>query len=159
MMKTSETIAFYPGSFSPFTLGHESILLRALQIFDKVILAIGINDSKRCYFTSKQRIDMLRDLYADNPCVEVVTYSDLTVLAAQRHKATAILRGIRSIADFEYEKNLADINCNLTHIDTVFFFSDPQYSHISSSMVRELLRYNYPVEPFIPKKLKLPKSI
>ncbi|MCD7711030.1 MAG: pantetheine-phosphate adenylyltransferase [Porphyromonadaceae bacterium] len=158
-MKTSETTAFYPGSFDPFTLGHESILLRALQIFDKVILAIGVNDSKHYYFTLEQRIDMLQDLYTDNPCVEVVTYSDLTVLAAQRHKATAILRGIRSATDFEYEKNLADINRSLTHIDTVFFFSEPQYSHISSSMVRELLRYNYPVESFIPQNLKLPKGI
>ena len=124
-MKTSEKIAFYPGTFDPFTLGHASITRRALQI-------------------------------ASDPRVEVIAYNDLTVVEAQRQNVTAILRGIRSIADFEYEKTIADLNRDISGIETLLLFTEPQYAHISSSVVRELLRYNQPVKQFIPKNLKLP---
>ena len=155
-MKTSEEIAFYPGTFDPFTLGHASITRRALQIFDKVIIAVGINDAKRCLYTPDQRVNMLRELFASDPRVEVIAYNDLTVVEAQRQNVTAILRGIRSIADFEYEKTIADLNRDISGIETLLLFTEPQYAHISSSVVRELLRYNQPVKQFIPKNLKLP---
>jgi len=99
---------------------------------------------------------MLRELFASDPRVEVIAYNDLTVVEAQRQNVTAILRGIRSIADFEYEKTIADLNRDISGIETLLLFTEPQYAHISSSVVRELLRYNQPVKQFIPKNLKLP---
>ena len=155
-MKTSEKTAFYPGTFDPFTLGHESVTRRALQIFDKVIVAISINDAKRCLFTPGQRVEMLQKLFADEPRVEVITYDNLTVIEAKKREATAILRGIRSIADFEYEKTIADLNRDISGIETLLLFTEPQYAHISSSVVRELLRFNQPVKQFIPQNLVLP---
>lgn len=157
-MKTSEKIAFYPGTFDPFTLGHESVTRRALHIFDKVIVAIGINDAKRCLFSPEQRVEMLQKLFAEEPRVEVITYDNLTVDEARKQGATAILRGIRSIADFEYEKTIADLNRDIAGIETLLLFTEPRYAHISSSVVRELMRFGQPVGQFIPTGLVLPDT-
>ena len=99
---------------------------------------------------------MLQKLFADEPRVEVITYDNLTVIEAKKREATAILRGIRSIADFEYEKTIADLNRDISGIETLLLFTEPQYAHISSSVVRELLRFNQPVKQFIPQNLVLP---
>ena len=154
-MKTSEKTAFYPGTFDPFTLGHESVTRRALQIFDKVIVAIGINDAKRCLFTPGQRVEMLRNLFADEPRVKVITYDNLTVIEAKKREATAILRGIRSIADFEYEKTIADLNRDISGIETLLLFTEPELTCVSSTIVRELLSFGKDISQFVPEGMRL----
>ncbi|MBQ8424237.1 MAG: pantetheine-phosphate adenylyltransferase [Coprobacter sp.] len=156
MKKTSEKTAFYPGTFDPFTLGHYSVTRRALQIFDKVIIAVGVNEAKRCLYTPQQRVDMLRKFFADEPRIEVISYCELTVTAARKAQASVILRGIRSVADFEYEKTIADLNRDLSGMDTLLLFTEPAYAHISSSAVRELLHFNQSIDQFIPEGLELP---
>ncbi len=155
-MKTCNKIAFYPGTFDPFTIGHQSLVNRALRIFDKIIIAVGINEAKKCLYTTKQRVDMITNLYADNPHIKVIDYDGLTVTAAQNARATAILRGIRSTIDFEYEKSIADINRDIAGIETVLLYTEPAYAHISSSIIRELIRLNQPITQFIPKGMQLP---
>ena len=155
-MKTSEKIAFFPGSFDPFTLGHLSVVRRALSLFDKIVVAIGVNENKRSLYTPQQREAMLQRLFAEEPRVEVFVYERLTVDAAKKCGATAILRGVRSIADFEYEKNIADLNRDLSGIETVLLFTEPAYAHITSTAVRELIRYGQSVGRFVPEKLQLP---
>ena len=110
---SSKRIAVFPGTFDPFTLGHMSIVSRGLELLDEVVIAIGINDSKRTYFTVEQRLEMLRDLFRDNPRIRVVSYDSLTIDLAKQWNARFILRGIRSVNDFEYEKTIADVNRKL----------------------------------------------
>ena len=117
---------------------------------DEIVIAIGINEKKKTYYTLEQRIEAIRRLYADEPRVRVVSYSGLTVDVAQREKAQFILRRIRSVIDFEYEKSIADVNRQLTGIETLLLFTEPAYAHVSSSVVRELLHFGKDVSPFIP---------
>lgn len=148
--------AIFPGSFDPFTQGHYSVVERALHLFDEVVIAIGINVQKKPLFTVDERVDMLRGLYADESRVQVVAYSGLTVDLAKECNAQFILRGVRSIIDFEYEKSIADVNRNISGIETVLLFTEPQYAHISSSVVRELISYGRNVEDFLPQQMVLP---
>ena len=143
-------IAFFPGTFDPFTIGHKSLVERGLTCVDEIVIAIGINEKKKTYYTLEQRIEAIRRLYADEPRVRVISYSGLTVDVAQREKAQFILRGIRSVIDFEYEKSIADVNRQLTGIETLLLFTEPAYAHVSSSVVRELLHFGKDVSPFIP---------
>ena len=143
-------IALFPGTFDPFTIGHKSLVERGLTCVDEIVIAIGINEKKKTYYTLEQRIEAIRRLYADEPRVRVVSSSGLTVDVAQREKAQFILRGIRSVIDFEYEKSIADVNRQLTGIETLLLFTEPAYAHVSSSVVRELLHFGKDVSPFIP---------
>lgn len=143
-------IALFPGTFDPFTIGHKSLVERGLTCVDEIVIAIGINEKKKTYYTLEQRIEAIRRLYADEPRVRVISYSGLTVDVAQREKAQFILRGIRSVIDFEYEKSIADVNRQLTGIETLLLFTEPAYAHVSSSVVRELLHFGKDVSPFIP---------
>ena len=143
-------IALFPGTFDPFTIGHKSLVERGLTCVDEIVIAIGINEKKKTYYTLEQRIEAIRRLYADEPRVRIVSYSGLTVDVAQREKAQFILRGIRSVIDFEYEKSIADVNRQLTGIETLLLFTEPAYAHVSSSVVRELLHFGKDVSPFIP---------
>lgn len=143
-------IALFPGTFDPFTIGHKSLVERGLTCVDEIVIAIGINEKKKTYYTLEQRIEAIRRLYADEPRVRVISYSGLTVDVAQREKARFILRGIRSVIDFEYEKSIADVNRQLTGIETLLLFTEPAYAHISSSVVRELLHFGKDVSQFIP---------
>ena len=152
---SSKRIAVFPGTFDPFTLGHMSIVSRGLELLDEVVIAIGINDSKRTYFTVEQRLEMLRDLFRDNPRIRVVSYDSLTIDLAKQWNARFILRGIRSVNDFEYEKTIADVNRKLSGVETINFFTEPELTHISSTIVRELLRFGHSVDEFVPKGLKL----
>ena len=151
---SSKRIAVFPGTFDPFTLGHMSIVSRGLELLDEVVIAIGINDSKRTYFTVEQRLEMLRDLFRDNPRIRVVSYDSLTIDLAKQWNARFILRGIRSVNDFEYEKTIADVNRKLSGVETIIF-TEPELTHISSTIVRELLRFGHSVDEFVPKGLKL----
>ena len=144
-------IALFPGTFDPFTLGHQSLVKRVLTCADAVVIAIGINEKKQTYYTLEQRVEAIRNLYADEPRVKVITYSGLTVDVAQQEGACFILRGVRSVIDFEYEKAIADVNRQLTGIETLLLFTEPAYAHISSSVVRELLHFGKDVSAFLPK--------
>ena len=144
-------IALFPGTFDPFTLGHQSLVKRVLTCADAVVIAIGINEKKQTYYTLEQRVAAIRALYAEEPRVKVITYSGLTVDVAQQEQASFILRGVRSVIDFEYEKAIADVNRQLTGIETLLLFTEPAYAHISSSVVRELLHFGRDVSAFLPK--------
>ncbi|MGN0231892.1 MAG: pantetheine-phosphate adenylyltransferase [Muribaculaceae bacterium] len=150
-----QRIAIFPGSFDPFTIGHWSIVNRALDMFDQIVIAIGRNDAKHSMFSTDRRIVQISSLYEDNPKVKVVAYEGLTVNAAQQYGARFILRGVRMIQDFEYEKNLAEVNRSLTGIETVLLYTLPEHSHISSSIVRELLRYGCDVSRLLPPGMTL----
>lgn len=150
---SNKKIALFPGTFDPFTIGHQSIIERALSLFDEIIIAIGINDSKRTYFTLEERVRMIRRLYQDNPQIKVDSYDYLTVDYARENDARYILRGIRSVNDFEYEKTIADVNRAISGVETVILFTEPEYTHISSTIVRELMRYNKDVKEFVPAGL------
>ena len=118
-----QRIAIFPGSFDPYTIGHASIVDRALPLFDKIVVAIGVNRNKRSFLTEEQRIRMIADLYADEPKVEVISYDGLTVDAARECGARFLLRGVRMIQDFEYEKNLAEVNRSISGLETVLLLS------------------------------------
>ena len=148
-------IALFPGTFDPFTTGHESLVKRGLTIMDEIVIAIGINDSKKSFFSFDKRIKMITDLYADNPRVTVESYNTLTVDFANKIGANYILRGIRSVIDFEYEKSIADMNRTISKIETFVLFTEPALTHISSTLVRQLLQYGHDVSEFIPKGLKI----
>jgi pantetheine-phosphate adenylyltransferase len=147
--------AIFPGTFDPFTIGHESIVRRALTFTDEVIIAIGINEQKHSLFPVAKREQMIRDYYKDEPRVKVMSYSNLTVDFAHEVGANTIIRGIRTVKDFEYEETIADINRKLTGIETIFLFTEPDLASISSSIVRELMKYNKEVTQFLPKGMKL----
>lgn len=144
-------IALFPGSFNPFTIGHRSIVDRALQIFDRVIVAVGYNPSKEGDAASvHKRVEAIRKVYADRANVEVDSYSCLTAQYAVQTGACAIVRGVRNTVDFEYERSIADINRRLCGIETVLLYTLPELESISSSIVRELDRFGYDVSEFLP---------
>lgn len=147
--------ALFPGTFDPFTIGHYSLIQRSLQLMDEIVIAIGINENKQSYFSLDKRIEMIRSLYASEPRVEVEAYNCLTVDFAEKVKANFILRGIRSVNDFEYEKTIADMNRNMTGIETFILFTEPELTHISSTIVRELLKYGHDVSKFVPTGMNI----
>ncbi len=148
-------IAIFPGTFDPMTIGHVSLIDRALFLVDEVIVAIGINPNKKTFFSLEKRMEMISDFFADNDRVSVASYDSLTVDFAKKVDARFILRGIRSVNDFEYEKNIADVNRQISGVETFILFTEPEHAHISSSIVRELLSYGKDVSQFVPKKMKL----
>lgn len=147
--------ALFPGTFDPFTLGHDSIVKRTLAFMDEVIIGIGINENKRCLMPVEKRIASIRKLYADEPRIKVMAYQGLTVDFAQEQEASCIVRGIRSVKDFEYEETIADVNRRLSGIDTIFLFTEPELSSVSSSIVRELLHYGKDVSTFLPPNMEI----
>lgn len=147
--------AIFPGSFDPFTLGHHSIVKRTLAFVDEVIVGIGFNEGKKGFLPLEKRVEMIRSLYADEPRVKVLPYSGLTVDFAREQEADVIVRGIRSVKDFEYEESIADINRKLSGIETVFLFTEPELSSVSSSVVRELVHYGKDVSAFLPEGMEI----
>ena len=135
------TKAIFTGSFDPFTVGHASIVQRALPLFDSIVIAVGHNEHKKGMFSVKERVERIEKHYANEPKIEVVAYSDLTVDVAKRVGANVIIKGVRSFKDFEYERQQAEINKTIGGIETLFLCSDPQYESISSSIVRELIHF------------------
>ena len=130
--------AIFPGTFNPFTIGHRSIVERGLAIFDRIIIAIGQNVNKPADENIVKRAEVIRGSFDGKRAVEVSVYSGLTAAFVKEKGACAILRGVRNISDFEYERNLADVNKNILGVETVFLIASPEYSYISGSMVREL---------------------
>jgi len=136
----------FPGSFDPFTVGHADIVSRALRLADHVVVAVGVNSGKKPMFTPDERIEAISRYYEGNDRVSVIAYDGLTIKAARETGADAILRGVRSNADYEMERNLADINRALDGTETIIMVTSPEYQHISSSMVRELIGFGHPVD-------------
>lgn len=141
----------FPGSFNPFTVGHQSLVARVLPLFDRVVIAVGVNARKDSGDETAQRVEAIRALYASEPKVSVIAYSGLTVDVCEAESARWMLRGVRSTVDFEYEHNLADINRRISGIETLLLFTLPEYASVSSSMVRELRSYGRDVSEFLPK--------
>ncbi len=148
-------VALFPGTFDPFTIGHESLVKRGLSLMDEIVIAIGVNESKKSFFALEKRIQMISDFYANNHRVRVESYNTLTVDFATKIGANFILRGVRSVIDFEYEKSIADMNRTISNIETFVLFTEPSLSHISSTVVRELMQYGHDVSEFIPKGLRV----
>lgn len=146
-------IAVFPGSFDPITIGHLDIVLRALQIFDEIHIAIGENSQKNYYFALEKRIKMVQQVFEGQKNVYVNAYVGLTVDFCKTINATYIVRGLRSSSDFEYEKNIAQLNQSLANIETIFYVSQPQYSHINSTIVREILRNKGDISKFVPAQI------
>lgn len=149
MMNPQYTLLF-PGSFDPFTIGHADLVARALNLFDEVVIAVGVNEQKPGWIPVEKRIDTLKQLYKEEPRVRVEHYSGLTADFAHSIGASAILRGVRTIKDFEYEQQMADVNRQLTGIDTVLLIATPSLAAISSSLVRELAHFGHDITPFLP---------
>jgi pantetheine-phosphate adenylyltransferase len=148
-------IALFPGTFDPFTVGHESLVRRGLSLMDEIVIAIGINEEKKSFFPLDKRLRMIRELYENEPRVSVESYNSLTIEFARKAGAQYILRGVRSVTDFEYEKTIADMNRTISGIETFVLFTEPALTHVSSSHVRELLRYGYDVSGFLPKGMNI----
>lgn len=147
--------AIFPGTFDPFTIGHFSVVERALTFMDEIIIGIGINDNKKTWFPTEKRVEMIKKLYANEPRIQVEAYDNLTVDFAQKRDAKFIIRGIRTVHDFEYEETIADINRKLAGIETILLFTEPELTAISSTIVHELLLYGKDVTPFLPKGLDI----
>lgn len=143
--------AFFAGSFDPFTIGHASVVERALSMFDRIIIGVGINPAKSSAEDGLKKAEAIKCLYNENPSIKVVTYTGLTVDAALAEKADCLLRGVRSVKDFEYERDMADINRQLSGIETVLIYSMPEHAAISSSIVRELQAFGKDVSEYLPK--------
>jgi pantetheine-phosphate adenylyltransferase len=147
-------IAFFPGSFDPFTKGHADIVLRGLRLFDEVIIGIGTNSSKNRYFPLEIMIEKIHEAFERNPAVKVVTYDDLTANIARKEGAMFLLRGLRNTTDFEYENTISQVNRHLeSHLETIFLITSPEYAPISSTIVRELHRYGAKVDDYLPYKI------
>lgn len=147
-----DSIAVFPGSFDPFTIGHASIVERALPMFSHVVVGVGRNAGKHALYSPEERVERIRRLYADEPRISVESYDDLTIDLAKRCGAHFILRGLRSVKDFEYERDVAAMNLRLGGVETVMLFCEDRYSCISSSVVRELISYGKDVSDFLPKE-------
>lgn len=143
--------AIFPGTFDPFTIGHESVVNRALAFIDEIIIGIGINEGKETYFPLEKRLDMVQKLYQNEPRVKVKAYNSLTIDFAREMEANLIVRGIRTVKDFEYEETIADINRKLSGVETILLFTEPELTCISSTIVRELLLFGKDVTRFLPK--------
>ncbi|MBI9056373.1 MAG: pantetheine-phosphate adenylyltransferase [Labilibaculum sp.] len=147
-----ERIAIFPGSFDPFTIGHESIVTRALPLFDKIIISIGYNSEKRQFFPIEKRIQWIKEAFHNNPKIEVETFSGLTVEYCQTKNAKFILRGLRTAADFEYERAIAQINKKMAYeLESIFLLTTPEHTMITSTIVRDIIRHDGDVLQFLPK--------
>jgi pantetheine-phosphate adenylyltransferase len=147
-----QRIALFPGTFDPITIGHLDIIHRALPLFDKLVIGIGRNASKLAMFSEEQRMKWIREIFRDNPKVSVAVYEGLTVECCRKVGANFILRGIRYVNDFEYEKAIADMNRSLDKdIETVFLTCLPQYTSVASTLVRDVIRNGGDARQFLPQ--------
>lgn len=147
-------IAVFPGSFDPITVGHADIVHRALPLFDEIIIAIGVNSQKKSLFPLEQRIEWIEKVFAGEKKVHVESYEGLTVHFCERKKANYLLRGIRSAADFEYEKTIAHLNHDMMpELETILILSRPELSSISSTIVREIILGKGKMKKFVPKEI------
>jgi len=151
-------IALFPGSFDPITIGHESIVKRALPIFDKIIIAIGYNANKKGYFTLEDRIKWIKQVFENEPRVSVTDYDELTVDFCKKVNAKYILRGLRTSIDFEYERSIAQMNKAMTDIETWFLLTTPETTAVNSTIVRDIIRHGGDARLFLPEGIKINKQ-
>lgn len=150
-----EKVAIFPGSFDPYTRGHHDIVCRGLNLFDRVIIAIGHNTQKKRYFEIDRMKQYIESLFDDEERVAVVVYDQLTVAMASTHRAGYLLRGLRNTKDFEYENSISQINKSLNpDLETVFLITSPQYAAISSTIIREVHKYGGDINPFLPYQME-----
>lgn len=140
----------FTGSFDPFTIGHDDIVRRALPLFSRIVIGVGVNERKQYMLSAEERCAAIRRIYEGEVKIEIKAYSDLTVDFARREGAAYIIKGVRSVKDFEYEREQADINRQLSGVETLLLYSDPRYSSVSSSMVRELIHFGQDVSRYLP---------
>ncbi len=149
-------IAVFPGSFDPITIGHVEIVRRALPLFDKIHIAIGVNTQKKYLFSLEQRLKWLRTVFGNEPKIVVDHFENLTAHYCNRIGAKYLIRGLRNASDFDYEKTISQLNSIVGGgIDTIFLISEPGYSHISSTIVREIIIGGGDASPFIPKEIEI----
>jgi pantetheine-phosphate adenylyltransferase len=152
MKPPTQRIGLFPGTFDPITIGHQDIINRSLPLFDKLVIGIGRNANKEPMFSDEQRLSWIREIYKDNPKVEAVIYDGLTIRCCQQVGANFILRGIRYVNDFEYEKAIADMNRSLDkNIETIFLTCLPQFTSVASTLVRDVLKNGGDVMQFLPE--------
>ncbi|WP_343534199.1 pantetheine-phosphate adenylyltransferase [Pedobacter sp.] len=144
-------IALFPGSFDPITIAHVDILKRSLPLFDKIVVGIGLNSSKQSFLSAQKREEIVKSIFVNDSNVEVQLYQGLTIDFCKKINATYMVRGIRSASDFEYERAIAQINKSMMpEVETIILLSRPEYSAISSTIVRDILRNNGDVSQFVP---------
>jgi pantetheine-phosphate adenylyltransferase len=149
-----QRIAIFPGSFDPITIGHVDIIKRALPLFDKIIISVGLNSEKKYFFSLEKRIQWIQKVFIKNPKIEVKSYNKLTVEFAKDSNAQFLIRGLRNISDFEFEKTMAHANSELNpSIESVFLLTKPKYSFITSTIVRDTLRNNGDYQKFVPNQV------
>jgi len=149
-------IAVFPGSFDPITIGHVDLVTRAIPLFDQVVIAVGVNTTKKYLFTLEQRLEWLQQVFKSNPKVRVDHFHNLTAHYCQRIGARYLLRGLRNGSDFDYEKTISQLNHIVGGgIETVFLIAQPELSHISSTIVREIITGGGDATPFIPKEIRI----
>jgi len=150
-------IAVFPGSFDPFTLGHFDIVQRSLPLFDKIIVAVGVNALKKGMFNIEERLSIINQAFESYTQVEAKSYEGLTIDFCESEGARFMLRGVRNSIDFEYEKSIAQMNLSMrSDIETILLFTDAKYSAINSSIVRDILRNNGKIENYLPPHVELP---
>lgn len=146
--------AVFPGSFDPITLGHVDLIRRAIPLFDKIIVAVGTNNSKSTLYSLEQRLSWLKEVFQDFPTIEIGHFEGLTVNFCSAQNAHFLVRGLRNASDFDYEKTISQLNTIIgKDIETIFLISQPEYSHISSTIVREIIKGKGDVSPFVPKTI------
>lgn len=149
-------IAVFPGSFDPITTGHIDIVHRALPLFDKIVVAIGINEHKKTLYSLEQRMAWLESVFSDDENITVDHFEGLTVNFCKKIGAHFLVRGLRNSSDFDYEKTISQVNSTVgDHLETVFLISQPKYSHISSTIVREIIKGGGDADQFLPAEIKL----
>jgi len=147
-----ERICLFPGTFDPVTLGHTDIINRALPLFDHLVIGIGRNSNKTAMFSESERLDWIREIYTGQPKISVLAYDGLTVNCCRQIRANFILRGIRYVNDFEYEKAIADMNRSLAHnVETIFITCLPEFTSVASTLVRDVIRNGGDVSQFLPE--------
>ena len=152
----NKRIALFPGSFDPFTKGHEDIVLRGLQLFDEIIVAIGNNSEKNYLFNILKREKWIKEVFANNKKISVLSYKGLTIDLCKKVHAKYIIRGLRTSADFEFERGIAQMNRAMTpDIESVFVITDPALSALSSTIVRDIIRNQGDVSMFVPENIKV----
>ncbi len=149
-------IAVFPGSFDPITSGHVDIVRRAIPLFDQIVVAIGENTQKASLFPLKQRLEWLHDVFRNEPSISIDHYEGLTAHYCRKINAHYMIRGLRNASDFDYEKTISQLNSIVVeNLETVFLISRPQFSHISSTIVREIIKGGGDARPFIPPEIIL----
>ena len=149
-------IAFFPGSFDPMTKGHEDIVRRALPMFDKIIVALGVNSSKNEMFSLDEKQNWIKKTFSDCPSVEIINYKGLTIDACKKHQAKFILRGLRNLNDYEYEKSIAIMNQAMDpSIETIYLNTHPKWAAISSTIVRDIIKNEGNAQPFLASGVQL----